>query len=44
VLAFFLFGEQFSLLGYAGSSLIIIAVLLVVLSGQQAGRTARSEG
>ncbi|EGB13451.1 protein of unknown function DUF6 transmembrane [Pseudodesulfovibrio mercurii] len=42
VLAYLLFGEQFSLLGYAGSSLIIAAVLLVVLSGSRPRKTAQS--
>lgn len=43
VLAFILFGEKFSMLGYAGSSLIIVAVLMVVLSGQRTRRAARGE-
>jgi drug/metabolite transporter (DMT)-like permease len=42
VLAYSLFGEKFSLLGYAGSSLIIAAVLLVVLSGSRTRKLARS--
>jgi drug/metabolite transporter (DMT)-like permease len=42
VLAYSLFGEKFSLLGYAGSSLIIAAVLLVVLSGSRTRKLART--
>lgn len=38
VLAYAMFGETFSLLGYVGSSLIIAAVILVVLGGSRAGR------
>jgi drug/metabolite transporter (DMT)-like permease len=43
VLAYALFGEKFSLLGYAGSSLIIAAVLMVVLSGTRGRKTVQSE-
>jgi drug/metabolite transporter (DMT)-like permease len=43
VLAYAVFGEKFSLLGYAGSSLIIAAVLMVVLSGSRNRKTAQSE-
>jgi len=43
VLAYALFGEKFSLLGYAGSSLIIAAVLMVVLSGSRNRKIAQSE-
>jgi drug/metabolite transporter (DMT)-like permease len=43
VLAYALFGEKFSLLGYAGSSLIIVAVLMVVLSGTRGRKTLQSE-
>lgn len=35
VAAYFLFGEKFSMLGYMGSTLIIGAVLLVVLTGNK---------
>ncbi|SOB57856.1 conserved membrane protein of unknown function [Pseudodesulfovibrio profundus] len=38
IFAFLLFGETFSIMGYAGSSLIIAAVLIVVLSGTKASR------
>ncbi|QJB57916.1 EamA family transporter [Pseudodesulfovibrio sp. zrk46] len=43
VLAYILFGEKFSLLGYVGSSLIIAAVFLVVLSGSKSSRAAGEE-
>jgi DME family drug/metabolite transporter len=43
VLAYALFGEKFSLLGYAGSSLIIAAVLMVVLSGTRGRKTVPGE-
>ena len=38
VSAYALFGETFSLFGYAGASLIIMAVFMVVLSGTKPGR------
>ncbi|MDC0336191.1 DMT family transporter [Pseudodesulfovibrio sp.] len=41
--AFLLFGEKFSLLGYAGSCLIIAAVFMVVMSGSKASRAAGEE-
>ncbi len=44
VFAYILFGEKFSMLGYAGSSLIIIAVLMVVMAGSKASRAAGEEG
>lgn len=40
VFAFFLFGEQFCLLGYVGSCLIIAAVFMVVISGARTRRVA----
>ncbi|WP_319584094.1 EamA family transporter [uncultured Pseudodesulfovibrio sp.] len=43
VLAYALFGEKFSMLGYAGSSLIIVAVFMVVLSGSRNRLTTKSE-
>lgn len=43
VFAYLLFGEKFSLFGYAGSSLIIIAVFMVVMSGSRSDRTAGEE-
>jgi len=43
VFAYLLFGEKFSLFGYAGSSLIIVAVFMVVMSGTKAARTAGEE-
>ncbi|WP_207260986.1 EamA family transporter [Desulfovibrio sp. Huiquan2017] len=43
ILAYALFGERFSLIGYAGSSLIIAAVLLVILSGSRPHKTMGSE-
>ncbi len=43
VFAYALFGEKFSPLGYAGSCLIIAAVLLVVLSGDRPSRAAGEE-
>lgn len=43
VFAYLLFGEKFSLFGYAGSSLIIIAVFIVVMSGSRSDRTAGEE-
>jgi drug/metabolite transporter (DMT)-like permease len=42
VLAYALFGEQFSLLGYAGSCLIIAAVLMVILSGPRTRKAVKS--
>jgi len=44
VFAYFLFGEKFSLFGYAGASLIILAVFMVVLSGTKPSRAAGEEG
>nr|WP_287413261.1 EamA family transporter [Pseudodesulfovibrio sp.] len=41
IFAYTLFGEQFSIFGYIGSSLILVAVFLVVLSGI---RTSRATG
>ena len=38
--AYILFGEKFSLPGYIGSSMILAAVILVVLSGSKASRAA----
>lgn len=43
VFAYFLFGEKFTLLGYAGSCLIIAAVLMVVVTGAKASRAAGEE-
>lgn len=43
IFAYFIFGEQFSLLGYAGSCLIIAAVFMVVMSGSKASRAAGGE-
>ncbi len=43
VFAYFLFGENFSMLGYAGSCLIIVAVFMVVMSGSKASRAAGGE-
>ncbi|WP_319543021.1 EamA family transporter [uncultured Pseudodesulfovibrio sp.] len=41
--AYLLFGEHFSIFGYMGSSLILVAVFLVVLSGSRASRAAGDE-
>jgi len=43
VFAYFLFGEKFSMLGYAGSCLIIAAVFMVVMSGSKSSRAAGEE-
>jgi len=43
IFAYMLFGEKFSVYGYAGSTMIIAAVLLVVLSGSRASRAATEE-
>ncbi|WP_419787699.1 DMT family transporter [Pseudodesulfovibrio sp.] len=44
VLAYFLFGETFSMFGYLGSCLVIAAVFLVVLSGTRTTRAQRERG
>ena len=44
VFAYVLFGEKFSLPGYFGSSLIIMAVLLVILTKRKAPQPAVQEG
>ena len=44
VFAYLLFGEKFSVFGYVGSSLVIAAVFLVVLSGNRASRAVQDEG
>ena len=44
VFAYMLFGEKFSVFGYVGSSLVIAAVFLVVLSGNRASRAVQDEG
>nr|WP_321256934.1 EamA family transporter [uncultured Pseudodesulfovibrio sp.] len=43
IFAYSLFGEKFSIFGYLGSSLILIAVFLVVLSGSRTSRAAGDE-
>ena len=43
VFAYFLFGEKFSMLGYAGSCLIIAAVFMVVMTGSKSSRAAGEE-
>lgn len=43
VFAYLLYEEKFSLFGYAGSSLIIAAVFMVVLSGNKTNRAAGEE-
>lgn len=43
IFAYLLFGETFSLLGYAGSCLIIAAVFMVVVTGSRASRAAGEE-
>lgn len=43
VAAFLLFGETFSLFGYVGASLIILAVFLVILTGSKASRTTKKK-
>ncbi|BDQ35958.1 membrane protein [Pseudodesulfovibrio nedwellii] len=43
IFAYTLFGEQFSIFGYIGSSLILVAVFLVVLSGIRTSRTTGDE-
>jgi len=44
VFAYALFDEKFSLYGYAGASLIILAVFMVVLTGSKANSPAVEEG
>ena len=39
VFAFILFGEKFSLPGYIGSTMVIAAVFIVIMTGTHASRT-----